>query len=120
MIKLWYIWAQEYILYEKKTSKKISNVRTAKSMDTPLKNVITRRCMGNNARTVTIRVKKKMSSERNREMMKKGKRKIPMSLQIYNTTRYSLAMTHPHAKIKKLTSKLIKCSLTNQDLRHIL
>ena len=58
-------------------------VRTAKISDMPLKNVTAIRSTVNNAHNVTIRVTKKSSAVRNKNMIKKKKRKILMSLKIY-------------------------------------
>ena len=77
---------------ENKTSKKISTVRTAKMMDTLLKNVAARRSMGNNSHTVTRRVTKKRSTGRKKEMTKR--REMIMSLKIYIMTSSSLAIMH--------------------------
>ena len=79
---------------------KTVTVPTAKNMDTSLKTVTERRSTGKNACTVTVKVAKKRSSGRNKNMKKKDKEKIIMSLKIYITTSSFLAMKHFRGKIK--------------------
>ena len=75
--------------------------------------------MGDNAHSFTRRVTKKRSYGRYKNMNKKKKSKIIMSLKIYIMTSYFLVMTQSGAEIKQSPSKLIKCLLLTQDLCHI-
>ena len=79
---------------EKKSSKKISTVRTEKRTETPLKNFTARESMVKNAHTVTRRVTNKRSYGRKKYTTKKRKRKRSMLLNRYITTSSSLVMTH--------------------------
>ena len=63
--------------------KKKSTVRTAKNMDTSLKNDTARISMVKNVHTVTKTVTKKGSSGRNKKTTKINKGKSLMSLKIY-------------------------------------
>ena len=96
-----------------------STVCTAKRMYTPLKNFTTRRSMVKDARTVTRRVTKKISARRNKNMTRKEKGEILISLKIYIMTSSYLIMMHLREKIKQSTRKLRKYLLLTQDIRHI-
>ena len=94
-------------------------MRNAKNINTLLNHVTSRISMGNNARTVTIRVTNKRSSVKNKKMTEKKKIKRLMSLKRYITTKYILEKTHLRAKIIEPTRKLSKCSLLTHNIRHI-